>query len=160
MNGTSAVNFSEGRRVHIGLGVHDVAQSVKFYTVLFSQEPTKVREGYAKFEIESPSLNLSLNEVAGAPYPRHHGALHYGIQVKSSQEVVSAIDRFSESQLETAIEEEVNCCYAVQDKVWVTDPDGNKWEVFVVLEADAKKATDKAKSECCVDIPEGATCAS
>ena len=150
MKESPAIEFNTPSRIHIGLGVKNLRESVAFYRLLFEQEPTKVREGYAKFEVPTPSINLSLNEIKKVSYPQSPGAFHYGIQVKSTEEVLSAIQRFSTAKLETIIEEKVTCCYAEQDKVWITDPDGNKWEVFVVLGVDAEKKSDETNSKCCV----------
>lgn len=127
----SIVDFPTPTRAHIGLGVRDLAASVAFYRVLLGADPVKVREGYAKFETASPPLNLSLNrcsEVAPSV-----GADHFGVQVKSRAEVVAAHERLRAAGLQTIDENGATCCFAVQDKVWAVDPDGRRWEVFVVL---------------------------
>lgn len=149
-----AVEFAGASRVHIGLGVQDLEQSIEFYRILLDQKPTKVREGYAKFEVTNPSLNLTLNQVKPTVNMQRHQESHYGIQVKSTEEVYSAINRFSTARLEMLLEEGVTCCYAVQDKVWVTDPDGHKWEVFVVLESDSGENPTTKQTECCANVPE------
>ncbi len=131
----SAIEFATTTRVHVSINVSNVERSLPFYTVLFGQEPTKLRSGYAKFEVAEPPVNFTLNENAN--FTPGGTISHFGIQVKSTNEVLSAKERFVASKLTTFSEDEVTCCYAVQDKVWVTDPDGNNWEVFVVLEADA-----------------------
>jgi hypothetical protein len=94
-----------------------------------------------------PSVNLTLNEVVG-DVAVEGGSAHFGVQVKSVAEVHAAIKRFKTAELETTTDEATTCCYAVQDKVWVADPDGHKWEVFVVLEADAKGEL-YAEAGCC-----------
>jgi len=131
----SAVEFATTTRVHVVTNVSNVERSLPFYKALFGQEPTKVRPGYAKFEVAEPSVNFTLNENSN--FTPGGTISHFGIQVKSTDEVLAAKERFIQSGLITFDEENVTCCYAVQDKVWVTDPDGNNWEVFVVLEADA-----------------------
>lgn len=136
MNGQSAVAFPGQRRIHIALATSDLGRSKAFYQTLLGVPPTKERPGYVKFEPEDPSVNLTLNQVEdtasmGKP------ATHFGVQVKSVQAVEEAIARLAAAGLPTRTEEQTTCCYAVQDKVWATDPDGNAWEVFVVLEADA-----------------------
>jgi catechol 2,3-dioxygenase-like lactoylglutathione lyase family enzyme len=151
MTQESAVQFSTARRIHMGIAVRDLAKSIAFYRVLFGQEPTKTRPRYAKFEVAEPSVNLSLNETGGPTGPNNPLA-HFGIQVKSTAAVKAAAGRLTEAGLPTQIEEEVTCCYAVQDKVWATDPDGNKWEVYVVL--DNNGATHAAsQGECCPGMP-------
>ena len=149
MNRHSAVEFATDARIHIGLAVQDLAAAIDFYSVLFGQEPSKTRPGYAKFEVAEPSVNLSLNQVSGATGPNNPVA-HYGIQVKSTDAVKRMSERVAAAGLPMKVEENVTCCYAVQDKIWVADPDGNKWEVFVVLDNDgAQHASDSGS--CCTD---------
>lgn len=131
----SAVEFATTMRVHVAINTTSVERSLPFYKTLFGLEPAKVRPGYAKFEVAEPPVNFTLNETTN--FQQGGTISHFGIQVKSTEEVLGAKDRFIESGLTTFSEDEVTCCYAVQDKVWVTDPDGNNWEVFVVLDADA-----------------------
>lgn len=147
MDGQSAVDFPGERRVHIGLAVSDLRRSRAFYEALLGSPATKVRPGYVKFEPRDPSVNLSLNEVSDAK-PSGGPATHYGVQVKSSRAVQEAVSRLAGAGLVTATEEKATCCYAVQDKAWATDPDGNRWEVFVVLDADAAERKDD-RSSCC-----------
>lgn len=147
MNQKSAVEFPGNYRLHVALNVSNLEQSKQFYETLFGLSPAKERPQYAKFEPQDPSVNLTLNET-GSAVILEGGASHYGIQVKSVAEVHAAIERFKAANIETITEEETTCCYAVQDKVWVVDPDGHKWEIFVVLEADVKDEL-YAKSGCC-----------
>jgi len=147
MNNESAVDFPGNYRLHVALNVSDLEKSKRFYEVLLGQSPTKQRERYAKFEPQDPSVNLTLNEVT-ADVQVAGGSAHFGIQVKSVAEVHAAIERFEAAGMQTLTEEATTCCYAVQDKVWVVDPDGHKWEVFVVLQADAKDEL-YANAGCC-----------
>lgn len=133
----SAVTFQTVMRPHIALATRDLAQSTRFYAALFDQEPTKTRPGYAKFEVAQPPLNLSLNHAAQAQ--PHAGPAHFGVQVKSTAAVLAVTERLKKAGIRTETEEHVTCCYAVQDKVWAVDPDGMRWEVFVVLDADAEE---------------------
>lgn len=113
---------------HVSLNVSNIDAAVAFYERAFGVSVTKRRPGYAKFDLESPSLNLSMVEA-----PRTGvNASHFGIQVASTDDVLEAKARFQAAGLQTITEQETSCCYAVQDKVWVEDPDGNSWEVFVV----------------------------
>jgi catechol 2,3-dioxygenase-like lactoylglutathione lyase family enzyme len=147
----SAVQFDTASRIHMGIVVRDLEKSIAFYRVLFGQEPTKTRPHYANFEVAEPPVNLSLNETGGPTGPNNPVA-HFGIQVKSTAAVQAAVDRLKAAGLSTETEENVSCCYAVQNKVWATDPDGNKWEVYVVL--DNNGATHAAsQGECCPGIP-------
>jgi catechol 2,3-dioxygenase-like lactoylglutathione lyase family enzyme len=148
MNTLSAVEFATPTRIHIGLSVRDVDRSLAFYRRLFAQEPTKRRPHYAKFEVTDPPVNLTLHEDASqqtVPGP----SAHFGIQVKSTAAVAQMAERLRAVELAPRLEEATACCYAVQDKAWVTDPDGNAWEIFVVLEADAPDYAMKKLSSCC-----------
>lgn len=121
-------------KTHVSLNVTDINKSVTFYQAMFGITPVKYKADYAKFDIANPPLNLTLQLTSNI---QHGGTLsHLGVQVESSQDVQSAIDRFKAAGLTLFEEKDTNCCYALQDKVWVTDPDGNKWEVFVVKVAD------------------------
>lgn len=122
--------------IHIALGVADVDRSVAFYRSLLGRAPARRRPGYAKFESEQPPVHLALIEEPGRARPASR-ASHFGIRVASSAEVWSAARRLRDLGMRTRTEEGVTCCYAVQDKVWVEDPDGHPWEVYAVLEADA-----------------------
>src|SRR5215210_8737548 len=131
-------------KAHLALNVHNVEQSIQFYKKLLGIEPGNVRAGYAKFDVQNPPLNLTLNQHTFG----ERGALsHLGIQVASTEDVLAVRERWVERGLATRDEERTDCCYAIQDKAWVSDPDGNQWEVFVVLEDNLpERATDSA---CC-----------
>jgi catechol 2,3-dioxygenase-like lactoylglutathione lyase family enzyme len=149
MNTRSAVEFATPTRIHVGLSVRDVERSMDFYRHLFVQEPTKRRPHYAKFEVADPPLNLTLHEDTQrqtVPGP----SAHFGIQVKSADAVAHLAKRLQSVGLAPTLEDATTCCYAVQDKAWVTDPDGNAWEVFVVLEADAPDYAMKKISPSCM----------
>jgi catechol 2,3-dioxygenase-like lactoylglutathione lyase family enzyme len=132
---------------HVSLNVTDVDRSVAFYEKAFGVAATKRRPGYAKFDLAAPSLNLSMVEA-----PRTGvNASHFGIQVAGTDDVVEAKARFEAAGLPTFSEDDTACCYAVQDKVWIEDPDGNSWEVFVVKgDAPVMKADASA---CCAPAP-------
>ena len=138
---------------HVSLNVSNIDASVAFYEKTFGVPVTKRRPGYAKFDLVSPSLNLSMLEA-----PRTGvNASHFGIQVESSEDVAAASTRFKQAGLITKTEENTECCYALQDKVWVEDPDGNAWEVFVV-KGDAPDMTRAAGAgACCVPSVDGAS---
>lgn len=152
MKNESAVQFETDSRIHMGLAVKDLERSVAFYTTLFGQGPTKTRPHYAKFEVAEPPVNLALNEVGGLTGPNNPVA-HFGIQVKSTEAVGHVTARLNQAGLETSVEENVTCCYAVQNKVWATDPDGNKWEVYVVLDNDSTQH-QSTHNACCADTPD------
>ena len=134
-------------KAHLAINVSNVDQSVDFYKKMFGIEPSKVRTGYAKFDVATPPLNFTLNQVAF----QGSGALsHLGIQVASTDDVVAVKTLWEEKGLLPREEMQTTCCYAVQDKAWVKDPDGNEWEVFVVLEDNlAEEVQAAADKTCC-----------
>ncbi|MBX7220103.1 MAG: VOC family protein [Blastocatellia bacterium] len=128
---------------HIALNVRDITKSIAFYQQMFGIEPCKVRSKYAKFDVQNPQLNLTLNQV---PFTDRGALSHLGIQVATTQDVLAVRERWIESGLTVRDEMQTNCCFAIQDKSWVQDPDGNEWEVFVVLE---DNLPEKNSSLCC-----------
>ncbi len=132
-------------RVQLALNVSNIDEAVVFYSKLFGAEPAKRRPGYANFAIADPPLKLVLIESPdGRGEGTVHALNHLGVEVETQEEVVAATARLSSSGLATSTEEATTCCYAVQDKVWVNDPNGAPWEVYVVLAdaADMKPPTD------------------
>ena len=119
-------------RAHIALNTNRFEESVEFYSKLFGQAPAKVRENWAKFDLADPSLNLTLNRDDKTI---EHGHIsHMGIEVEDAATVAAMDKRLQQLGLTTAPEDNVTCCYAVQDKTWVTDPNGHAWEFFYVKE--------------------------
>jgi catechol 2,3-dioxygenase-like lactoylglutathione lyase family enzyme len=132
-------------KAHLAINVKEVERSIEFYQKMFGVAPSKVRKGYAKFDVQNPPLNFTLNEVQFDDA----GALsHMGIQLSSTADVLAMRERWSEAGLTTRDEMQTDCCYATQDKTWVHDPDGNEWEAFVVLQ-DNLPETYASKSACC-----------
>jgi catechol 2,3-dioxygenase-like lactoylglutathione lyase family enzyme len=146
-------------RVQLALNVSNLDEAIGFYSKLFATEPAKVKRGYANFAIDEPPLKLVLIENAAA-----EGRLnHLGVEVFSTDEVNATQQRLAGDGLATAAENGT-CCYAVQDKVWVDDPDGSPWEIYTVL-ADAEtpgsslRTVEPAAAEdavCCATMPESA----
>ena len=128
-------------KAHVALNVRDVAASMIFYRKLFGIEPVKVRSGYAKFDVQNPPLNITLNEQ---PVTNSGALSHLGIQVLSSEDVLAIRRQWADAGLSPRDEMQTNCCYAIQDKTWVQDPDGNQWEAFVVLKDNLQET-----SACC-----------
>ena len=120
-------------RVQLALRVADLESSIAFYSKLFGAEPAKRRPGYANFAIAEPPLKLVLLEGDGDAPTRLD---HLGVEVEDTAQVSAATSRLSEQGMATDVEENTTCCYAVQDKVWVTGPGRERWEVYTVL-ADA-----------------------
>jgi catechol 2,3-dioxygenase-like lactoylglutathione lyase family enzyme len=131
----SAVDFPTASRIHMSVFVRSLKESVAFYEVFFGQPPTKLRDDYAKFEVNEPPLNLALSQDRA---PAKGGFVnHLGIQVKSTDVVMRAKERFLNAGFHVEEEIATACCYSVQTKFWVGDPDGNRWEWFVTTQADA-----------------------
>ena len=134
-------------RIHVALNTPRFEESVRFYRAFFGLDPVKLKPGYAKFDVAEPPVNLTLNESAAIAA----GALnHLGIEVRSTGAVKEATERLRAAGLATLEEENTDCCYALQDKVWVTDPNGYRWEVFVVKVGDTRpEVTLESKGESC-----------
>jgi catechol 2,3-dioxygenase-like lactoylglutathione lyase family enzyme len=128
-------------RVQLALNVSDLDAAIDFYTKLFASLPAKVRPGYANFAIDEPPLKLVLIEQPDGRGTGVAGALnHLGIEVETAGQVHAATARLAGQGLDPEVQESTTCCYAVQDKAWVDDPDGAPWEVYTVL-ADAPAET-------------------
>ena len=139
-------------RVQLALNVSDVDAAVTFYSKLFGVEPAKRRPGYANFAVTEPPLKLVLIEDPSARGSGVAGALnHLGVEVDTSAEVGAATRRLDSQGLDTLTQDETTCCYAVQDKVWVNDPDGAPWEVYTVL-ADAPEGLGLAGDSGCTTV--------
>lgn len=140
----NTVNEVKALKPHIAINVSNIGASVEFYKKLFGIEPAKFLQsqtkhettpgrprGYAKFDVSNPPLNFTLNEHEGRDAS---SVSHLGIQVPSTEDVIAIRDRWVSTGLAVRDEMRVDCCYALQDKSWTVDPDGNAWEVFTVLE--------------------------
>ncbi len=143
-------------RVQLALNVADLDEAISFYSKLLATEPAKVRPGYANFAIADPPLKLVLIEDAN----QVPGTLnHLGVEVATSSEVSAAQARLAADGLETVIEEQTACCYAVQDKVWVDGPGGEPWEIYVVIAdtetvAGVLRSTAPGLPACCASRPD------
>jgi catechol 2,3-dioxygenase-like lactoylglutathione lyase family enzyme len=128
-------------RVQLALNVADLDAAIDFYSKLFGAEPAKIRPGYANFAIAEPPLKLVLIEQSDGRGHGTAGALnHLGVEVDTPEQVQQATARLSGQGLDPEVQEATTCCYAVQDKAWVDDPDGAPWEFYTVL-ADAPEQT-------------------
>lgn len=133
---------------HVSINVKNVSASIAFYRKLFGIEPAKVRTGYAKFDVENPPLNLALNE---APFNERGALSHLGLQVGSTQDVLAIRAQWAAAGLTPRDEMETDCCYATQNKTWVSDPDGNEWEVFVILKDNLPAESGAGAHGCCTN---------
>jgi hypothetical protein len=136
-------------RIQLALNVDDLGESIAFYSRLFATEPAKVRPGYANFAVTEPPLKLVLIENPG-----QGGSLnHLGVEVGDTDTVDAEQTRLAEAGFATVDERDTTCCYARQDKFWVSGtPDGEPWEIYAVL---ADSSTPDGESEaqgCCTDL--------
>lgn len=135
-------------RIHLSIDVKNVPESVAFYSKVFQAPPQKQTDVYAKFDLKEPLFNFSMQS---SPEKAPSRVSHLGIEVTSTEDVNSWRSRLEALGIVTRPEEQTDCCYALQDKVWFADPDGNEWEVFVVhQQLPIAKAKAFADSSCCV----------
>lgn len=149
-------------RVQLALNVSDLEASVQFYSSMFSTQPHKRRPGYANFQINEPPLKLVLIETSEQDRGNGVGGAlnHLGVEVESAQQVHDSIAHLRDAGLATSEEMGTTCCYAQQDKVWVSDPAGTPWEVYAITDdnPDSVKELQLADSMndggCCTDLSE------
>ncbi|MDT5009679.1 MAG: hypothetical protein QOH57_1296 [Mycobacterium sp.] len=131
-------------RVQLALNVDNLGEAITFYSKLFDTDPAKIKDGYANFAIAEPALKLVLLENPGKG-----GTInHLGVEVESTDTVHTEIARLASEGMFTEEEMGTTCCFATQDKVWVTGPGGEKWEIYTVL-ADSETFGDKPAPACC-----------
>lgn len=148
MNTNSESKSITTLKAHLAINVSDVEKSIQFYEKMFGIGPSKIRTGYAKFDVQNPPLNFTLNQI---PFNGRGALSHLGIQVATSEDVLAMRTAWEERGLITRDEMQTTCCYALQDKAWVNDPDGNEWEVFVVLEDNlSEEVQGTSDKTCCV----------
>ena len=148
-------------RVQLALRVADLEGSIAFYSKLFGTEPAKRRPGYANFAVTEPPLKLVLLEGDSDEATRID---HLGVEVEDTAHVSAATTRLAGQGLATDVQENTTCCYAVQDKVWVTGPGRERWEVYTVLadartdlEGETSGAVDRDQTACSCQAPDPIT---
>jgi catechol 2,3-dioxygenase-like lactoylglutathione lyase family enzyme len=136
-------------RVQLALNVDDLEESVAFYSRLFGTEPAKTRPGYANFAVAEPPLKLVLIENPG-----HGGSLnHLGVEVADTDAVDAEQARLAEAGFASVDERDTTCCYAKQDKFWVSGtPNGEAWEIYTVLADSATPNGEAEGQECCTNL--------
>lgn len=133
------------KRFHVHVGVKNLGESVRFYSTLFGQEPTKLKEDYAKWMIEDPKVNFAISTRVEA-----QGVDHLGLQVDNDDELQEVSDRLKKADLEVFGEGETTCCYADSKKAWVQDPSGVAWETYrTMADAEVFHGESEAPSACC-----------
>lgn len=123
----SVVDFPTDQRLHISINVSELWRSTNFYRHVFGTDPVRMEKGYAKFDVEEPAINFTLNEFPQNVYVEGH----FGVQLRSREDLERQFHRLSAAGFKLLTEDGVLCCYAKQDKFWCADPDGYRWEFFV-----------------------------
>lgn len=146
-------------RLHVHLHVHDIAQSVRFYSALFGAGPVKRETDYAKWMLDDPRVNFAISSGDDA------GLGHLGIQVEDADDLVVATARAKAAAGGVFEETDAHCCYAVSDKAWATDPQGVRWETFhttgdlTTYGVGAADTAEPAKAPgCCAPKPAATAC--
>jgi catechol-2,3-dioxygenase len=139
-------------RMHVAINVKSLEENLTFYRAFFGEEPTKVRDNYAKFELNNPPLHFSMNV---RPYDNKGALNHMGFQVGDTEAVIAMSERFKGAGIAILDEMNTTCCYAVQDKIWIHDPEGNAWEVFYTKEDSEFESADEPVigGVCCAPEP-------
>jgi len=138
-------------KTHLSLPTTSLEQSVAFYEALLQAKPYKRYEDYALFVVDNPGLELSLVRLERVSVDV---SAHFGLAADDINSVEEATARFASAGLTADVERDQTCCYAKQNKVWATDPDGRRWEVYYVIEeTDERNNND---GSCCTP----ATCES
>ncbi|HKW74484.1 MAG TPA: ArsI/CadI family heavy metal resistance metalloenzyme [Terriglobales bacterium] len=132
-------------RFHLSLDVENLETSVRFYSTLLASPPTKLKPGYAKFDLENPAVNLALQEKSHCCL---QGLNHMGLRVQTRDEMLAIKKRLEAAGYETKAEMNTTCCYALQDKFWVNDPSRYRWEVYI-LKADTEQESASVERSCC-----------
>lgn len=145
------------KRFHIHVGVKNLNESVQFYSTLFGQKPSKLKEDYAKWMLDDPRLNFAISTRSN-----EQGVDHLGIQVENPEELTEITERLKNADLGVYDEGETTCCYAESNKAWVKDPSGVAWEAYQNMSdanvfSEAKKE-EKSEGECCVPDESETSC--
>ena len=139
------------KRFHVHVGVHDLKQSIRFYSALFAAEPTVLKDDYAKWQLEDPRINFAISTAPGKT-----GIDHLGLQAENGAELEEIGSRLAQADVSVTPQKGASCCYAKSDKYWTIDPQGVAWESFHTLESapvygeDRKARAEKRTGACCV----------
>ncbi len=137
-------------KLHLSLDVKNLEESVRFYSVLFDAPPTKLKPGYARFDLDQPAVNLTMQQASHCCL---QGLSHLGLRVDSTEEVLAVKQRLNAAGIQTRDEMNTTCCHALQDEIWLTDPTGYRWAVYVFQgdaeQPDASPNQPAAASACC-----------
>jgi hypothetical protein len=138
------------KRMHVHVGVHDLAQSVRFYSALFAAQPSFLKDDYAKWQLDDPRVNFAISTRG-----KRAGLDHLGIQAENGDELEEIGIRLAQADVSATSQKNAACCYAKSDKYWTLDPQGIAWESFHTLDSvpvfgeDARQKAEPAKASCC-----------
>jgi catechol 2,3-dioxygenase-like lactoylglutathione lyase family enzyme len=138
------------KRLHVHVAVHDIKQSVRFYSALFAAQPTVLKDDYAKWMLDDPRVNFAIS-ARGAKT----GLDHLGIQAENGEELEDIGARLAQADVSTTQQTGASCCYAKSDKYWTIDPQGVAWESFHTLDSvpvygeQGRPVKREAKAACC-----------
>ena len=118
------------KRFHVHVGVHDLKQSIRFYSALFAAEPTVRKDDYAKWQLDDPRINFAISTFAGKA-----GIDHLGMQAENGEELEDLGSRLAQADVAVTEQKGASCCYAKSDKYWTIDPQGIAWESFHTLDS-------------------------
>ena len=145
------------KRFHVHVSVPDLAASVRFYSVLFGQQPSVQKSDYAKWMLEDPRVNFAISQRG-----RHAGVDHLGLQTDSDDELEALAGQLQQADLQTHAEKDIGCCYARSDKYWVTDPAGVAWETFHSLGTiptyEGERQDEPARASTCCEPAQASAC--
>ena len=143
------------KRLHVHVGVEDLAASIRFYSTLFAAKPTKVERDYAKWMLDDPRVNFAISQRGGSS-----GIHHLGIQVEDPAELAEVYERLQQAEAPVFEEGATTCCYAQSEKSWIVDPQGVQWETFLTTGDSTVYGVDPSTSKETVESATGACCAS
>jgi hypothetical protein len=138
------------KRLHVHVSVHDLKQSVRFYSALFAAQPSVLKDDYAKWMLEDPRVNFAISQRSAKA-----GLDHLGIQAENGDELEDIGTRLAQADVSSTPQKGASCCYAKSDKYWTIDPQGIAWESFHTLDSvpvygeQARPAAVEAKAACC-----------
>jgi catechol 2,3-dioxygenase-like lactoylglutathione lyase family enzyme len=133
-------------RPHVAINVKNVEKSVEFYEKVFNVKPQKQTSDYAKFDLQNPALNFSMQSHSGSPISHVN---HFGIEMDTPEDLLKWQLRLVANGIKVDEEKQTDCCYARQDKAWFKDPDGNSWEIFHVYEQLPVHPSATKTGQCC-----------
>jgi catechol 2,3-dioxygenase-like lactoylglutathione lyase family enzyme len=138
------------KRLHVHVAVHDLEQSIRFYSALFAAQPAVKKDDYAKWMLDDPRVNFAISTRA-----KRAGLDHLGIQAEDGAELEELGSRLAQADVAITAQKGASCCYAKSDKYWTLDPQGIAWESFHTLDsvpmygADTRRQPAETKSACC-----------